>query len=315
MKIRIWIPLLSIYLIWGSTYLAIRFAVETIPPFLMAATRFLIPGIFLFLWRRASKDPKPTTEEWKSTIIIGLLLLVGGNGGVTWAEQTLPSGIAALVIGSVPIWIILLNLFRPEGRKISRRVIVGAVIGFIGIALLLGPTQLGDSAEKVHPLGIITIFLAAIFWSAGSLYSHHARMPESPLLSTGMEFLAGGIGLLILGIVTGEFKQVNISAISMRSILSLGYLIIFGSLIGFVAYTWLLRNAPISLVSTYAYVNPLIAILLGNLLASEPINIRILSSAIIIIGSVVLINTSILKKNFTNKEVESEPTWNNNRQL
>ena len=295
-KIRIWIPLLSIYLIWGSTYLAIRFAVETIPPFLMAATRFLIPGIILFVWRNFAGDPKPSIKEWKSTIIIGLLLLVGGNGGVTWAEQYLPSGIAALVIGSVPLWIILLNLFRPEGRQLKKSVIIGTIIGFFGIAFLIGPNQLGGSSEKIHPLGIITILLAAIFWSAGSLYSHHAEMPDSPLLSTGMEFLAGGTGLLIMGMLTGEVGKVNFSTITSKSILSLVYLIIFGSLIGFVAYTWLLRNAPISLVSTYAYVNPLIAILLGNLLANEPINLRILTSAAIIIGSVFLINNAILKK-------------------
>lgn len=296
LKIRLWIPLVSIYLIWGSTYLAIRFAVETIPPFLMAATRFLIPGILLFVWRIVAGDPKPVFKEWKSTTIIGILLLVGGNGGVTWAEQYLPSGIAALLIGSVPLWIILLNLFRPEGRKLKKRVIFGSIIGFIGIAVLIGPNQLGGNSEKIHPLGIITILLAAIFWSAGSLYSRHAEMPESPLLSTGMEFLAGGTGLLILGTITGEFSQVNFSAMTTRSILSLVYLIIFGSLIGFVAYTWLLRNAPISLVSTYAYINPLIAILLGNLLANEPLNLRILTSAAIIIGSVFMINTAILKK-------------------
>ena len=296
MKIRIWIPLLSIYLIWGSTYLAIRFAVETIPPFLMAATRFLIPGIFLLVWRRSTKDTKPSIKDWKSTTIIGLLLLVGGNGGVTWAEQYIPSGIAALVIGSVPIWIILLNLFQPEGRHLDKRVVIGAILGFIGIAFLIGPTQLSGNSENIHPLGIITILLAAIFWSAGSLYSHKAPIPDSPLLSTGMEFLAGGIGLLILGALTGEFKELNLAAISTRSLLSLSYLMIFGSLIGFVAYTWLLRNAPITLVSTYAYVNPLIAILLGNLLANEPLNLRILSSAVIIIGSVFLINSTILKK-------------------
>ena len=262
----------------------------------MAATRFLIPGIFLLVWRRSTKDTKPSIKDWKSTTIIGLLLLVGGNGGVTWAEQYIPSGIAALVIGSVPIWIILLNLFQPEGRHLDKRVVIGAILGFIGIAFLIGPTQLSGNSENIHPLGIITILLAAIFWSAGSLYSHKAPIPDSPLLSTGMEFLAGGIGLLILGALTGEFKELNLAAISTRSLLSLSYLMIFGSLIGFVAYTWLLRNAPITLVSTYAYVNPLIAILLGNLLANEPLNLRILSSAVIIIGSVFLINSTILKK-------------------
>jgi drug/metabolite transporter (DMT)-like permease len=298
LKIRIWLPLLSIYLIWGSTYLAIRFAVETIPPFLMAATRFLIPGLLLFFWRRAAGDPKPSRLEWKSTAIIGFLLLVGGNGGVTWAEQYIPSGVAALIIGSVPLWIILLNLFRPEGRHLKKRVVVGAIIGFIGIFLLIGPTQLVGSSEKIHPLGIITILLAAIFWSAGSLYGRNAPMPASPLLSTGMEFLAGGIGLLILAAFTGEFSNIDFALISTRSIFSLLYLIVLGSLVGFVAYTWLLRNAPISLVSTYAYVNPLIAILIGNRLAQEPLNLRILLSAGVIIGSVFLINSSVLQ-NFT----------------
>jgi drug/metabolite transporter (DMT)-like permease len=304
LKLRIWIPLLAIYLIWGSTYLAIRFAVETIPPFLMAATRFLIPGFLLFFWRRAAGDPKPSRIEWKSTIIIGFLLLVGGNGGVTWAEQYIPSGVAALIIGSVPLWIIVLNLFRPEGRHLDKRVIIGALIGFIGIALLIVPTQLSGSSESVHPLGIITILLAAIFWSTGSLYSRNAPMPASPLLSTGMEFLAGGTGLLIMGALTGEFAQLNNSLISTRSLLSLGYLIVFGSLIGFVAYTWLLRNAPITLVSTYAYVNPLIAILIGNRLAQEPLNLRVLTAAVIIISSVFLINTAILKNSSSSRKKE-----------
>lgn len=295
LKLRVWILLLAIYIIWGSTYLAIRFAVETIPPFLMAATRFLIPGILLFFWRRAAGDPKPSRLEWKSTIIIGFLLLVGGNGGVTWAEQYIPSGVAALIIGSVPLWIIVLNLFRPEGRHLHKRVIIGSIIGFFGIALLIGPTQLGGNSESVHPLGIITILLAAIFWSAGSLFSRNAPMPASPLLSTGMEFLAGGFGLLIMSALAGEFTQINYSLISTRSLLSLGYLIVFGSLIGFVAYTWLLRNAPITLVSTYAYVNPLIAILIGNRLAQEPLNLRILTAAMIIISSVFLINSTMLK--------------------
>lgn len=296
MKLRIWIPLLAIYLIWGSTYLAIRYAIETIPPFLMAAARFLIPGTFLYIWRMVAGDPKPTRLEWKSTIILGLLLLVGGNGGVTWAEQFIPSGVAALIIGSVPLWIIFLNLFKPEGRHLDKFVIIGAIIGFFGIALLIGPSQLIGSKEHIDPIGIIAILLAAIFWSAGSLYGRSAPMPTSPLLSTGMEFLAGGFGLLILGGITGEYSQLNFSAISTRSIISISYLVVFGSLIGFVAYTWLLRNAPITLVSTYAYVNPLIAILIGNRFAQEVLNLRIILAALIIISSVFMINTTIMKK-------------------
>ena len=294
MKIRIWIPLLAIYLIWGSTYLAIRFAIETIPPFLMASSRFLVPGFLLYFWRRVAGDPRPSRLEWRSTIVIGFLLLVGGNGGVTWAEQFIPSGVAALIIGSVPLWIILLNLSKPEGRHLDKSVIIGTILGFFGIALLIGPSQLIGTSSNMNPLGIIAILLAAIFWSAGSLYGRNAHLPASPLLSTGMEFLAGGIGLLFMSGFTGEFSIFTYSSISMRSVLSLIYLMVFGSLIGFVAYTWLLRNAPITLVSTYAYVNPLIAILLGNLLAQEPLNLRILLSAVIIISSVFLINNSVL---------------------
>ena len=296
MKLRIWIPLISIYLIWGSTYLAIRFAIETIPPFLMASSRFLIPGIILYYWRKISGDPSPSKIEWRSTTIIGLLLLVGGNGIITWAEQFVPSGVAALIIGSVPLWIFVINLIHPEGRQINRIGVIGVITGFMGIALLIGPTQLANSSEHINPMGIIAIFAAAIFWSLGSLYGRNAPMPPSPLLSTGMEFLAGGVGLLILSAITGEFRKFNPTLISTHSIYGLLYLMIFGSLIGFIAYTWLLRNVPITLVSTYAYVNPLIAIILGNLLAMETLNLRIFTAAAIIISSVFMINSTYLKK-------------------
>ena len=292
MKYRTWVALITIYLIWGSTYLAIRFAVESIPPFLMAATRFIVPGILLYAWRRFSGDKVPTLQEWKSTSIIGLLLLLGGNGAVTWAEQHVPSGIAAMVIGSVPLWIIILNFFTNEGRNQNKKTILFAIFGFIGLILLIGPTQFAGASERIQPIGIVAILFAAIFWSAGSLYSRNATMPDSPLLSTGMEFLTGGVGLLILGTISGEFSQLNINLITTRSYFSLVYLIIFGSLIGFTTYTWLLRNAPISLVSTYAYINPIIAILLGNLFADEVLNSRIIFAGIIIIVSVIMINSS-----------------------
>ena len=288
--------MLTIYIIWGSTYLAIRFAVDSIPPFLMAATRFLIPGLILYGWRRIAGDKAPNRLEWKSTIIIGLLLLLGGNGAVTWAEQTVPSGIAALVVGSVPLWIIILNLFTAEGRNQDKRVIIGAIFGFLGLFLLIGPAQILGSSDSVQPLGVAAILAAAFFWSAGSLYSKEAVMPASPLLGTGMEFLAGGAGLLFIGTISGEFSRLSLSSITLRSFLSLGYLSIFGSLIAFVAYTWLLRNAPISLVTTYAYVNPIIAILLGNIFADEIINVRILVAAFIIISSVFFINRSSIDR-------------------
>lgn len=301
MKARIWISMLSIYIIWGSTYLAIRFAVESIPPLLMAATRFIIPGIILYALQRLKGEERPTFKEWKSTGVIGLLLLLGGNGGVTWAEQFLPSGLAALIIGSVPLWIIVINLVIHRDQVQPKSVILGAVIGFLGIAFLIGPAQFTNSSSRINLPAIIALLLAAFFWSLGSIYSRTAIMHRSPLMATSMEFLIGGAGLLISGFLIGEGSQVHLQAITMKSVLSLGYLIVFGSFIGFVAYTWLLRNAPISLVSTYAYVNPLIAIFIGNRIANEPLNLRILISALVIISSVFLINTVTLRSSRPNK--------------
>jgi len=300
---KTWLALITIYLIWGSTYLAIRFAVESIPPFLMASTRFLVPGMILYSWRRVAGDSAPNRTEWRSTIIIGLLLLVGGNGAVTWAEQTIPSGIAALVVGSVPLWITIINMFTAEGKKQNKKVLIGAVIGFLGLFLLIGPTQILGTSYDVNPLGVMALLLAALFWSAGSVFSRNAVIPKSPLLGTGMEFLAGGVGLFILGTLTGEFSRLSIQSITTRSILSLVYLSLFGSLVAFVAYTWLLRNAPITMVSTYAYVNPLIAIILGNLLADEIINSRILIAAFIIIGSVFFINITSRSRKVLNQRI------------
>lgn len=292
MKLRIWSALIAIYIIWGATYLAIRYAVETIPPFLMAATRFLIPGLCLYAWRRAAGDSVPTGREWRAAAIIGLFLLLGGNGNVTWAEQYVPSGISALIIGSAPLWMVLLDAIQPGGQRPNIQTVIGVLVGFTGIALLIGPTQLSGSSEHLYPLGVAALLLAAFLWSVGSLYGRGAPVPASPLLGVGMEMLAGGAGLLLVGTLNGEFAQLNLAVISTRSLLSLSYLIIFGSLIAYSAYTWLLRNAPTPLVATYAYVNPLFAILLGNILAQESLNVRIIIAALIIISSVLLINTS-----------------------
>jgi len=307
LKGRTWVSLLLIYIIWGSTYLAIRFAVETIPPLLMAATRFLVPGIILYAWQRLKGEDKPTLKEWKSTGIIGLLLMLGGNGGVTWAEQYLPSGLAALIIGSVPLWIIVINMVVHRDQAHPKSIIIGAVIGFLGIALLIGPDQFINSSPRVNLFAIIALLLAAFFWSLGSIYSRTAIMHKSPLMANSMEFLTGGMGLLLSGLLIGEGSHFHLQAITLKSVLSLSYLIIFGSLIGFVAYTWLLRNAPISLVSTYAYVNPVIAIFIGNWLANEPLNLRIIISALVIISSVFMINTLTLRSS-RSKKVEEQVT-------
>ncbi len=292
MKSKTWFALLSIYIIWGSTYLAILFVVETIPPFISAGIRFLISGAVLFIWRRLARDPMPTRIQWRSAAIAGTLLLVGGNGLLSWSEQRIPSGVAALLIGSVPLWLVLLEALRPGGAKPTWQSILGLTIGFAGIVLLIGPAEFTGGTIQFDPTGILICLLAAFIWSLGSIYSRTADLPNSALMMTGMEMLAGSIGLFILATLTGEWQNFSIAAISQKSLYGLTYLIMIGSLVGFVSYAWLLRNAPVSLVATYAYVNPLVAILLGSLLANESLTPRIFIAAVVIIGSVVLINTS-----------------------
>jgi drug/metabolite transporter (DMT)-like permease len=291
MKLRIWAALLALYVVWGSTYLAIRFAVETMPPFLMAATRFLISGAILYAWRRAAGDAPPTKVELRSAAVVGLFLLLGGNGGVVWAEQRVPSGIAALLIGSVPLWMVLMDALRPASPRPNWQTVFGVLLGFGGIVLLVGSGQFVDGAQRFDLPGMGVLLLAALLWAIGSIYAREAKLPSSPLLATGVEMLMGGAGLLTMGALAGEWRHLDLAAIAPRSLYGLAYLIIFGSLVGFASYTWLLRVAPTPLVATYAYVNPLVAIFLGNLLAQEPITPRILLSASIIVGAVAMINT------------------------
>jgi drug/metabolite transporter (DMT)-like permease len=293
MKTKIWVALIAVYIIWGSTYLGIRFAVETIPPFMHAAVRFLISGTLLFVWRRLAGDPAPTRNQWKSAIIIGLLLLVGGNGLISFAEQTIPSGIAALLVATIPLFLTLIEALRPGGAKPGGLQILGLLIGFGGVALLIGPAEFFGATHEFDPAGIGICLLAALLWASGSIYNRSADLPQSTLLFTGMEMLMGSLGLLVMSAATGEFGRLNVAAISTRSLLGLAYLITFGSLVGFVSYGWLLRSsAPVSLVATYAYVNPIVAVLLGSWLAQEALNARILAAALVIVGSVVLINSS-----------------------
>ncbi|HUH96868.1 MAG TPA: EamA family transporter [Anaerolineales bacterium] len=292
MRTKIWTALIALYIVWGSTYLAIRFAVETIPPFLAAGLRFLIAGTILFTWRRLAGDPTPKGKQWISSAIVGAALLLGGNGLVSWAEQRVPSGIAALMVSTSPMWLVLFEALRPGGVKPGWRAILGLVIGFGGVFLLIGPAEFsGQSATQFDTLGTIALLCASLLWSLGSIYSKHADMPSSSLMSTGTEMLAGAAALFIVAAGSGELSGFHLASVAMSSWLGLAFLIAIGSLVGFVSYGWLLQNAPISLVSTYAYVNPVIAVLLGSWLASEPLTPRILLAAAIIIGSVVFINS------------------------
>ena len=291
MKTKIWTALIALYIVWGSTYLAIRFAVETIPPFLSAGVRFLISGIILLVWQRAAGQPMPTRKQWISLAIIGNLLLLGGNGLVSWAEQTIPSGIAALMIGAIPMFMVVTEAFRPGGIKPNRWTILGLVIGFAGIFILIGPAEFMGGAT-FNSFGIGALLAACFLWALGSVYSKHGELPASSLMSTGGQMLMGSIGLFIVAGLTGEFSHWDPSGVTAKSALGLTYLVLIGSLVGFVSYGWLLQNAPISLVSTYAYVNPIVAVLLGNLFAAEPLEPRIWVAAAIIVGSVMFINRS-----------------------
>lgn len=290
MKTKVWIALLALYIVWGSTYLAIRFAVETIPPFMHASLRFLISGAILYAWRRMAGDPAPTVSNWKATAIVGTALLLGGNGLVAWAEQSVPSGIAALIISTSPFWLVLFESMRSGGAKPTWQSILGLIVGFGGVFLLIGPAEITGGEGSIDPFGAILLLFAPFFWSLGSIYARGADMPKSTLLSTGMQMLTGAVALFVAGLIKGELTGFDPGLVSTRSWLGLLYLITFGSLIGFVSYGWLLHNAPVSLTSTYAYVNPVVAVFLGYFFAGELLNSRVLIATVIIIGSVFLIN-------------------------
>jgi drug/metabolite transporter (DMT)-like permease len=285
--LQVAIALGAVYLIWGSTYLAIRFAIETIPPFLMAAARYLTAGAMLYAWSRLRGAPRPRLIHWRSAVVLGGLLLLLGNGGVVWAEQRVSSGLAALLVSTEPLWIVLFVWMRDHGRP-SGRVFLGLLLGFIGLVLLVRPSSTGG----IDPLGVAAVMVASLGWAWGSLHGQRAKLPSSPLLGTAMQMLSGGGLLLLASAIAGEPARFHLAAVSARSLLSLGYLVVFGALIAFTAYVWLLKAAPPVLVSTYAYVNPLVAVFLGWAAAGEPITRGTLIAAAVILVGVALISSA-----------------------
>jgi drug/metabolite transporter (DMT)-like permease len=285
-SLALWTALTTVYLIWGSTYLAIRFTVETLPPFISAAGRFLISGGLLYVWRRLAGDAAPSRSHWRNASLIGVLLLGGGNGGVVWASQFIESSLAALLVATVPLWMIALDALRRGGALPGVRSMAGVVIGFCGAALLVGWTA--RTGGPAYFYGAVTVVFASLFWAAGSIQGKTAELPSSTLLLTGMEMLAGGAAQIGIAALLGEFKLFDISQVSLRSALSWGYLTVIAPA-AFVAYAWLLRHAPIPLVATYSYVNPLVALLLGYFLGREALTPRIVAAAFLIVGSVVLV--------------------------
>jgi drug/metabolite transporter (DMT)-like permease len=303
---RILVALGAVYVIWGSTYLGIRFAIESVPPFLMAGARNTLAGGLLFAWTLTRGIAAPRLAHWRSALIIGGFMLVGGNGGVTWAEQHVPSGLAALMIGATPLWIVVLNWLAFGGTRPNRRMTLGLGVGLVGLALLVGPTQL-IGGDRVDPMGSAVLLLAALLWATGSLYSRQARLPESPMQSTGMEMLSGGVLLLLLGTATGEWTDFHPGSISLRSSVALVYLVLFGSLVGFSAYAWLLHHTTPARATSYAYVNPVVAVILGWALAGEALTPRMVLAAAIIVGSVVLITSLRAQQGMRFPERDAEP--------
>ncbi|HET7841918.1 MAG TPA: EamA family transporter [Terriglobia bacterium] len=286
-RLAVLLAFAAIYLIWGSTYLAIKVAIETIPPFLMAGARFTIAGLLLYVFARGRGDAAPTAANWRQAAIIGSLLFLAGNGALTWAELRVPSGLAALVLSIIPLWMVLLHHLELH-RGLGWQLILGLVLGLAGIALLVGPRELLGGG-RVSPGGAGILVAGSIAWAIGSVHSRQAKIPKSSLLAASMEMIAGGAGLLVLGLATGEGPALLHSHVSAHSWLGLAYLIAFGSLLGFTAYQWLLTVSTPSRVATYAYVNPVIAVLLGWALGGESLTPRIFAATVIIISAVAII--------------------------
>ncbi len=281
----------AVYVVWGSTYLAIRLGIESFPPLILAGLRHLTVGLLLYPVVRKKTGIKPTAANWRTAIVAGALLLFIGNGGVSWAELTVPSGIAALLVATVSLWLVIVDWLRPGGVKPVPRVTVGLLMGFAGLALLVGPAHLGGS-ERVDPRGAAVLVIASLAWACGSLYSKHGAMPSSPMLGVAMQSLAGGVILLIVGMFTGEFHELHLGAISLRSWMALGYLVVFGSGIGFSAYIYILHKSTAARVATYAFVNPVVALFLGWLIAGETVTMRTVIAAAVILTAVILVITA-----------------------
>lgn len=289
-RLSLALAFLSIYTIWGSTYLAIRFAILTIPPFLMAATRFLTSGSVLYALTRIRGARSPTRSNWKASAIVGGLLLFGGNGGVVNAEQVLPSGLTAVLVTTVPIWMALVELFRKERVVPGIQVIFGLALGFGGIILLVGPGNLAENGG-LDPSWASVLILASLSWAIGSVYSQKAPLPTNPLLGSGMEMLTGGLVLLAASLISGEWFSFQPAKVSLLSLASFVYLVVFGALIAYSAYVWLLTKTTTARVSTYAYVNPVVAVLLGYFFGAEQLTLRTLLASAVIVLAVIVITT------------------------
>jgi drug/metabolite transporter (DMT)-like permease len=286
---RSWViaAFVAVYLIWGSTYLGIRFAIETIPPFLLSCVRFTLAGAILLVIAKVRNAPNPTAPQFRTAAIVGSLLMLA-NSLVGVAESRIPSGIAALLVAMTPLFMVILEWARPHGKKPTLLVAIGLLIGLGGVVALVGPGSFGGGGG-IDLIGAGTVVAGCLAWSSGSIYSRYAPRPSSGLVMTGYQMLVGGVFVGIIGVIRGEFATFHVTDVSMRSILAWAYLLVFGSLIAFTAFVYLLRVSTPARVATYAYVNPVVAVILGWLLAGEAISSRMIVSAAIIVAGVALI--------------------------
>jgi drug/metabolite transporter (DMT)-like permease len=305
LHLKILVSFAIIYFFWGATYLAIRFAIQTIPPFLMAGIRFTLAGSILYLWRSRTDRVNPRTPEIRKSILVGLLLIVGGNGVLVWCEQYLPSGLAALILAIIPIWMVLLDSIFVVKKRPASLTITGILLGVGGVALLSGVDRTVLLSTAGHQASVFfytfILVLAGLSWAAGSLYSRTIISSASLLKLTGIQMLGGGLFMILLGSALGEWSQVHPENLSLRSVFSLIYLILFGSLLSYSAYNWVLRKSSPAKVGTYAFFNPLVAVFLGWLLAGETVTTKMLAGAACILSAVLFVNQSGYIRNIFQK--------------
>ena len=283
----------AVYLVWGSTYLAIRFGVETIPPFLLGGVRFFVAGLILTIVARWRGAPAAKRSELKAATVSGAFMVAGGNGLVCWAEQWVPSGLAALLVATVPLWLVALARVGPDREPTSPLELGGLALGLAGVVVLVrgsgADIGIGGASSDQVVLATFVILGSSLSWAIGSLYNRRAALPAPPLYGTALTMTAGGLVLMLMGLVTGEFGRLSLGDISIRSWLALLHLIVFGSIIAFSAYMWLLRNVRPAAAGTYAYVNPVVALFLGWWLAGEAFTLPMLVGSVIIVAAVVLV--------------------------
>ena len=292
--LAIWTALSVVYVVWGSTYLAIRVVVESAPPLLAMGVRFVAAGLLLAAYLVARRGPgglAVTRAQLGSAALVGTLLLLGGNGGVAVAEQVVPSGIAALIIAATPLWLVLLR--SVAGDRVAGLTLAGTAVGFAGIALLVLPGDLvTEDGEPVRTWGLVVLVGAAASWALGSFVSSRVDMPGDAFVATTWQMLVGGAALTVAGVAAGELGDFSVGDVSGAAWAWLAYLVVVGSLVAYSAYVWLLGHAPISLTATYAYVNPVVAVLLGALLLDEPVTAAVVGGGAIVVAGVGLVVTS-----------------------